>query len=64
MALYRKSRKWTSLLTRCDLTVFNNDSGLNNDSGDDVKEIVDRKEMVCVDITDDAMQDRDVPPSY
>lgn len=40
-----------------DLTV------LNNDGGDDVKENVDKKEMVCVDIEDNAMQKEIVPPS-
>ena len=29
---------------------------LNNDSGDDAKEIVDKNEMVCVDIEDNVTQ--------
>ena len=46
-----------ALAADCDLTV------LYNDSGDDVKENVDKKEMVCVDIEDIAMQKQNVPPS-
>lgn len=46
-----------ALAADCDLTV------LYNDSGDDVKENVDKKEMVCVDIEDIATQKQNVPPS-